>query len=138
MAEVVAVSDVTPVARTPADILPLTSSRRRGPRAPAPAATGTWVNASVTDDIPTMIGAMFDEADRRDPAHARTWIALVDGNCQQIDQITEQARRRGITITILIDLVHVMGYLHAAARALHGRRRPGRRDLGRSGRSGPW
>ena len=119
MAEVVAVSDVTPVPRTPADILPATSSPRRGRRPPAPAATGTWVNASVTDDIPTMIGAMFDEADRRDPTHTRTWIGLVDGNNQQIDQITEQARRRGKSITIVIDFVHVMGYLHQAARALH-------------------
>ena len=119
MAEVVSVSDVTPVPRTarghPARPVP----RRRGKRPPSPTATGTWLNASVTDDIPAMISAMFDEAERRDPAHARTWIALVDGNNQQIDEITGQARPAGITVTILIDFVHVMGYLHQAARALH-------------------
>jgi len=118
MSEVVAVADVTPAVRTPADILP-TGTRRHRPRPPAPTTTGTWVNASVTDDIPAMISLLYAEAERRDPAHARTWIALVDGNNQQIDEITAQARKRGITITILIDFVHVMGYLHAAARALH-------------------
>jgi hypothetical protein len=118
MSEVVAVADVTSAVRAPADILP-TGTRRHRPRPPAPTTTGTWVNASITDDIPAMISAMIAEAERRDPAHARTWIALIDGNNQQIDEITAQARKRGITITTLIDFVHVMGYLHAAARALH-------------------
>jgi hypothetical protein len=37
----------------------------------------------------------------------------------QINEITGQAHTRGITVTILVDFVHVMGYLHQAARALH-------------------
>ena len=60
---------------------------------------------------------MFDEAERRDPAHERTWVALVDGNRQQIDTIRDQATARGVTVTVVIDFVHVLEYL-SAPRAL--------------------
>src|SRR6185312_16968875 len=59
--------------------------------------------------------AMFDEAERRDPAHERTWVALVDGNRQQIDTIRDQAIARGVTVTVVIDFVHVLEYLWKAA-----------------------
>jgi hypothetical protein len=39
---------------------------------------------------------VFDEAARRDPARARTWVALADGSNQQIEAITAEAQRRGI------------------------------------------
>jgi hypothetical protein len=68
--------------------------------------TGKWLHANVTDDIPTVIAAMFDEAERRDPHHQRTWVALVDGNNQQIDTITAQAHARSVDGTIVIDFVH--------------------------------
>ena len=77
--------------------------------------TGKWLAANLTDDIPVVIAAMFDEAERRDPAHERTWVALVDGNRQQIDTIREQAATRGVTVTIVIDFVHVLEYLWKAA-----------------------
>jgi hypothetical protein len=38
-----------------------------------------------------VVGRIFDEADRRDPTHARTWTALVDGNNHQIDRIQAEA-----------------------------------------------
>ena len=77
--------------------------------------TGKWLAANLTDDIPAVIAAMFDEAERRDPAHERSWVALVDGNRQQIDTIREQATARGVTVTIVIDFVHVLEYLWKAA-----------------------
>jgi hypothetical protein len=57
----------------------------------APKAAGKWLTASATDDAPTVIAAGFDEATRRDPGHVRDWVALVDGNCTQIDAITAEA-----------------------------------------------
>ncbi|CAN5301764.1 hypothetical protein BH23ACT9_BH23ACT9_25010 [soil metagenome] len=69
----------------------------------------------MTADAATVIGQIVDEAHRRDPDHQRTWVALVDGNRHQIDQITAQAATRGVTITILLDIVHVLEYLWAAA-----------------------
>ena len=52
--------------------------------------TSKWLTANVTDDLPAVIAAIFDEAERRDPAHERTWVALVDGNNHQIDTIRDR------------------------------------------------
>jgi hypothetical protein len=71
------------------------------PAAPAPATSGKWLHASVTDEAAAVIAAGFSEADRRDPDHARTWIALVDGNSHQIDRIHTAAQARKITIPIV-------------------------------------
>src|SRR5664280_529884 len=109
MAEVVAVYDVDPVPRSINDIIPGSRRRRCPGRKQGPVATGKWLNASVTDDIPAVIKAMFDEAERRDPTHARTWVALVDGNRQQIDAIAAEAAARHVTVIIIVDFVHGYG-----------------------------
>ncbi len=57
--------------------------------------------ASVTDDAAAVIAEMFNEADRRDPEHKLTWVALVDGNDHQIDRIKTEARKRKITIPLI-------------------------------------
>ncbi|MHB2023877.1 MAG: ISKra4 family transposase [Mycobacteriales bacterium] len=112
MAEVGAVYTVTPVERTPEDVM-----AHRGDAAPkqAPSATNKWLTASVVDDTATVISRLFEEAERRDPHHDRAWVALVDGNNHQIDRIRTEAVRRGIDISILIDWVHVLEYIWAAA-----------------------
>ncbi|MHB1431103.1 MAG: ISKra4 family transposase [Streptosporangiaceae bacterium] len=123
MAELGCVHDCEPVPRTAADIItrpgkspPETAPRGKAPARKGPVASGKWLTASVTDDIPAVIAAGFAEADRRDPARERAWIALVDGNKQQIEAIEAEAgRRRGAEVTILIDLVHVLEYLWGAA-----------------------
>ena len=117
MAEIVAVYDLEPAPRTVADIIPTRrrSAQDKPARRPGPVVTGKWLAANLTDDLPAVIAAMFDEAERRDPAHERTWVALVDGNRQQIDTIREQAAARGVTVTIVIDFVHVLEYLWKAA-----------------------
>ena len=111
MAEVAAVFDVSPVPRTPADIL----APPDGPRKPAPPATGKWLTVSVALDAGTVIAQAFDEAARRDPQHRRTWLALVDGNNDQINHIRKQARARMVQVVILVDFIHVLEYLWKAA-----------------------
>ncbi|ETA01163.1 hypothetical protein CcI6DRAFT_03407 [Frankia sp. CcI6] len=111
MAELAAVHDVVPVVRTPADVLPPPGVT--GPDGPK--ATGKWVTASVVDDIATVVAAGFDEAERRDPTHARTWIVLVDGNNTQLDAVTAEAAHRGVVVHIVVDLIHVLEYLWKAA-----------------------
>ncbi|MDN5859355.1 MAG: ISKra4 family transposase, partial [Pseudonocardia sp.] len=61
----------------------------------------------------------FDEAQRRDPTHTRTWVALVDGNNHQIDRINAEARARSTPVTIVIDFVHVLEYLWKATWCFH-------------------
>jgi hypothetical protein len=109
MAETGAVFNLTPVPRTTSDIL------GPGPRPPGPRAAGRWLTASIAADAAAVIAAAFAEADRRDPHRQRTWIALADGNKDQIRQISAQAAARGITVTIVIDLIHVTEYLWDAA-----------------------
>lgn len=118
MAEVGAVYQVVPAPRTPADIMPTPAGQATG-RAPGPRTVGKWLTASVAAEASEVVAAVFDEAECRDPDHDRTWIALVDGNNHQIDQITAQASARGIDLTIIVDFIHVLEYLWKAAWCFH-------------------
>jgi hypothetical protein len=115
MATVGSVYEATPVARTSADIMaPGTTPERREKRE-APKAKNKWLTASVAHDAAFVVASLFDEAQRRDPAHARTWVALVDGNNHQIDRIKTEAATRNLEVTIVIDFIHVLEYLWSAA-----------------------
>jgi hypothetical protein len=116
MAEIVAVADFTPAVREPEDIAAPPARRQAHP---GPKARDKWVSASVTESIEDMIGSAFDEADRRDPERVRQRVFLVDGNKQQITAIAAQAAERGLKVPVLIDYIHVSGYLGKAAAALH-------------------
>ena len=111
MAEVAAVYTVIPVPRTPAQVM---ASHDAGPKE-APKASHKWLTASVAREAAEVIETAFCEAERRDPDHVHPWVALVDGNNHQIDRITKEAKKRKIDITIVVDLVHVLGYLWDAA-----------------------
>jgi hypothetical protein len=115
MAEIAAVYDCTPVPRTPAGIITPPGKDTKKKKEPGPKAAGKWLTASVTDDIAAVIAAAFDEAGRRDPQHKRTWVALVDGNNAQIDAMKAEAASRSVTVTIVIDFVHVIEYCWKAA-----------------------
>lgn len=110
MATVGAVYDAVPAPRTATDVLASDAEDQ----APAPVARGKWVTASVISDAEVVVAATFDEAERRDPDHKRRWVALVDGNNHQMEAITAEARRRGIQVTVVVDLIHVLEYLWKA------------------------
>lgn len=112
MAEVGAVYDIKPVARTPQDILLASDDRKPSP---APEAKNKWLCASVADDAATVVGRIFDEAARRDPGQQRSWVALVDGNNHQIDRIQTEAKEREVKVTIVVDFVHVLEYVWGSA-----------------------
>ena len=116
MAEIVAVADFTPAVREPEDIAAPPARRKAHP---GPAARDKWVSASITESIEDMIGAAYDEADRRDPERVRQRVFLVDGNKQQITAIGAHAGERGLKVPVLIDYIHVSGYIGKAAAALH-------------------
>lgn len=111
MAEVGAVCDVTPVPRRPIDVL--ASGDGHDPP-PAPRAKAKWITASVVEDASEVVARIFDEAERRDPDHHRSWVALVDGNNHQIDRIQAEAITRSVNVTIVVDLIHVIEYLWGA------------------------
>jgi hypothetical protein len=126
MCEVAGVYDAAPVPRTPQEIISTPAQKRKKKKAQAgqrkkkgkprePQARNKWLTASVTDDIPAVIAAAFGEAERRDPGHQREWVVLIDGNNTQIEAVTAEAERRGVTVTIVIDLIHVLEYCWKAA-----------------------
>ena len=112
MATVGAVYHAAGAPRTPGDILARPDDQ---PRTPGPVTSGKWLTASVTADAATVIAAVFDEAQRRDPDQRHPWIVLVDGNNHQIDRTRAEADARGLDVAIVVDLVHVLEYLWAAA-----------------------
>ena len=118
IAEVGAVYDAMPVPRTASDVLPANDAQRKAALA-GPTAHGKWLTASVIDDAATVVCEIFAEAERRDPKHARTWIALVDGNNHQISRIHAEARARDIDVNVVCDFVHVIEYLWKAAWSFH-------------------
>jgi hypothetical protein len=107
--------------RAPEQIL----ARQPGQPPPkAPEAVSTWYTAGIAGGCAETICVLFDQAGRRDPGHARTWIALADGDSHQISQIQDQAAQRHVPVTILIDFVHVQEYLWKAAWCFHPPRDP--------------
>jgi hypothetical protein len=114
MAEVSVVYDIAPHVRTVEDVIadlrPVHATR---PERPRPKNKRVW--ASVTKEMETIITEGFDEAHRRDPEHRRQWVALVDGNQQQIRLIRREAKRRRVELTLVLDFIHVAEYLWKAA-----------------------
>jgi len=117
MAEVGAVYDATPALRTPGDVI--ASAGEPSQPAPGPTARNKWLTASVVDDAAAVVSTIFDEAERRDPDHVRTWIALVDGNNHQIKRIKAEAKQRDVKVAIVIDFIHVLEYIWSAAWSFH-------------------
>ena len=129
MAQTGCVFDVVPPdpagpARTPEHVM----CRDPGTAANAPRAVNRWYACDITAGRGVAIGKAFDEAGRRDPGHRRTWIALADGDNSQLALIQDQAAARGVTVVIIIDFIHVLGYLWKATWCFHPPRDPAAED----------
>ncbi|MFD9822243.1 ISKra4 family transposase, partial [Streptomyces violascens] len=120
MATLAAVYDADPAVRRPHDVIapPGGRSTSRIPRS-GPKAQAKWLAGSVEHDPEYVIAAAFDQAQARDPQHRRCWVVLVDGARHPLDLIQAEAERRGVTIHIVLDLVHVIEKLWAASRCFH-------------------
>ena len=119
MATLTCVYDADPAPRRPHDII-APPGGRHGHRTlrPRPRAAAKWLAGSVEHDPADMIAAALSEAEARDPQHQRTWVVLADGAEHQLDLIRAEAQRRGVTIHIVIDLIHVLEYISAPRGAL--------------------
>jgi hypothetical protein len=111
MATLACVYDAGPAPRRPHDVIAPPAGRHgcRKPR-PGPEARAKWLAGSVEHDPAEVIAAAFDQAEARDTAHRRHWVVLVDGAEHQLDLIRAEAARRGVTISILIDLCRARDY----------------------------
>lgn len=129
MATLGVVYDAEPAPRRPHDVIAVPGGRHGNrPTRPGPSAERKWLCGSVVDDPDAVISKVFDHAQARDPVHARPWAVLVDGARHQLDLIKAQAARRGITIHIMIDFVHVLERLWTAAWSMHAPADPAAED----------
>jgi len=120
MAVVTAVWEQEPAVRTADEIVENMEASRSVPhkkrRLPKP--QNKRVSATVVKDQATAIAEMFDEATRRDPTHARTTVVLVDGEERQIEAIQDEAKKRSMSIRLVVDVIHVLHYLWLAGFAI--------------------
>jgi hypothetical protein len=115
MATVAAVYTVARHLRSADDIMHELRPVRAAAKASRPRARAKRVWASVEKDARVVAREVFDEAERRDPEHRRTWVVVVDGDRNQIRNIRREASRRGIEIVLVLDFIHALGYLWKAA-----------------------
>jgi len=117
MATVAAVYTIEPLVRQPEDILPEDESNRERMPRPRPENKRVWASLEKTPE--EVIEKAFDEATARDPTHRKNWIALVDGDKPQIRILRRITKEKGIGLTIIVDIIHVIEYLWGAGRAFH-------------------
>ena len=120
MATVACVFDTRPAPRRPHDVIHPPGGRSgERPARPGPRAENKWCTASLVRSPEQVIADAFDQAEARDPKHLRPWVVLVDGARHQLDLIGAETGRRGVTVHVLLDFVHVAEYVWAAAHAFH-------------------
>ena len=131
MTEVGAIWWQEPVPRTVEDIMGDVDGERRGDRPKMGKPAGKRLVASVERDIPTVVASVFDEADRRDPQRAHVWVALLDGNPEQVAAVRREAKKRGVKVELVLDIIHVSEYLWKAASTLFTDDKDGREEADR-------
>ena len=124
MATVAAVYTIAPFVRTPEQVAGALAPVHAAERAPRPRPEHKRVWASLEQSPAQVIEAAFQEAERHDPAHQKTWVAVVDGNQEQLRLLRTSARRHGVALTIVLDIIHVVEYLWKAAYVFHAQATP--------------
>ncbi|MEK7861820.1 MAG: ISKra4 family transposase [Chloroflexota bacterium] len=118
MAQVASVYEITPWCRSVADVVHGLRDEATESKRPKPVDKRVWASVERTPRV--VIAEAFDEALRRDPERQRRWVVLIDGNATQLDAVKAEAKRVGVKVTILVDVVHVLEYVWKAARAIFG------------------
>jgi hypothetical protein len=85
---------------------------------PKPKSKRLW--ASVSNQAERVVEQAFEEALARDPHQEKHWVVLVDGDAHQLYWFKKAAKRHGVKMTIVLDIIHVIEYLWIAAHAFCG------------------
>jgi hypothetical protein len=73
----------------------------------------------VERDPKEVIDDAFQEALRRDPKREMKWVVVVDGGPEQLRIIRRCVKRYNVKVTLVLDFIHVAGYVWKAAFAFH-------------------
>ena len=82
--------------------------------APKPVGKKRW--ASLEKPMKAVIETGCAEGLRRDPEQQAEWVVLVDGDPTHIDAIEKAAKAHGVSVVIILDVIHALEYLWKAAK----------------------
>ncbi len=123
MAQVAAVYSIAPWVRTPMDVLQgLRPAQEKAAARPKPHDKRVW--ASITHAPAKVVDEAFEDALARDPEKKRRWVVLVDGNSDQLALVKSAAKKHGVAVTIVLDLIHALEYLWKVAHAIYAEGTP--------------
>lgn len=122
MATVAAVYTIDTVERTAQDILPGNKTKTNNEKNPHPEQKRVWASLEKTSE--QVIESAFSEALRRDSRQEKDWVALVDGENNQLRILKRLAKKQKVNLTIIVDIIHVIEYLWKAGRAFHPKSGP--------------
>jgi hypothetical protein len=122
MATVATVYTTEPFVRDPEDLIAEASCTLDKAKRPPPEQKRVWASLEKTPE--QVISEAFAEACHRDPNHEKHWVALVDGNNDQIRILRRIAKDKGVELTIVVDIIHVIEYLWKAGRVFHPKSGP--------------
>ena len=115
MSLVASVYNIEPQIRTAADIVSELDGVKQQEKKQAPRPESKRVWASIEKPREQVVREIFDEAEQRDTSGSKKWAGLVDGEEKQRELLEKEAEKRGIDVTIILDLIHVLEYLWKAA-----------------------
>lgn len=119
MATVTAIYTVAPYVRTPEEVFARLARRPTLATRKRPRPEGKRVAASLVQSPEQRLEAAFQEGLQRDPQRGKRWVAVVDGNQTPLDLLKKLARKHGVRLTIVLDIIHVLEYVWKAGRVFH-------------------
>ena len=128
MATVVAVYTTAPFVRTPHQIVRRLAPQNEPAPAERPRPENKRVWASLVKEPEDVMAEGFAEALKRDPRHLKTWVAVVDGNKDQLRSLRKLAKRNRADLVIILDFIHVCEYVWKASLVFHGEDEPTREE----------
>jgi hypothetical protein len=122
LAMAAAVHVIEPDHRTPQDVVTglrrLPGSVLRKKRTVRAEDKRVW--ASVGQAPQEVVSEAFDEAFKRDPEQTMEWLVLVDGDPELRSWTLQAAKKRGVRVTLVLDIIHALQHLWGAGEALRG------------------
>jgi hypothetical protein len=126
MATVAAVYTAPPFVRQPQDVIRVLAPRDEREKEKRPRVQDKRVWASLSKEPEEVLEQAFVEAERRDPSHRNSWVALVDGNRTQLEILHKLAKRHCVELTIVLDFIHICEYVWKASLGFYEQTEPAR------------
>lgn len=117
MATVAAVYTIAAYLRTPEQIIAGLRHVRDASAAARPRPEHKRVWARLDKTLAQVVAAGFAEASARDPERRKKWLVLVDGAPDLEALVRAEARKLGVAITVVLDVIHALEYVWDASLA---------------------